>query len=460
MIFQTFLTFLAASALPGAALAHASERMVLMTLPTGYYLYGAALIVGVTALVGALAPRLPDLSARRLFETRAARMTAISCGSALLLAALIVIGLVGSRDPLANPLPLMIWTLIWIGMTLVSMTMGNLWRGLNPWSGPVRLARRALGRDRAAGLARLGYLPAILGLFGFYWFQLVSLEPEDPAVLARVVALYWLVIFVLGLLEGEEWLWRGEALCAFFDFISRMAPVWSEAAGPGRRRWIIGPPGSQILTMPPLSPGAALFVTLALAGVTFDGLHHSFWWLARVGINPLDFPGRSAVTGVNTLGLIGAWALTFGAILGAVALGRWIGGPRIAFWQEAGPVMLAFLPIAAGYHLAHYLVALIGNGQYALLAFGDPLGRGWNPFGLPDHWVSFGFLSDRSMVLAIWNLQFAIILGAHLLAVLLGLRLAERDGPAPSLAAQAPLGALMVAYTVLGLWLLSTPTGA
>ena len=117
--------------------------------------------------------------------------------------------------------------------------------------------------------------------------------------------------------------------------------------------------------------------------------------------------------------------------------------------------MLAFLPIAAGYHFAHYLVALIGGGQYLLAALNDPFDRGWSLFGLPEHWVSFGFLTDPGAVLTIWNLQFAAILGAHLLAVLLGARLVP--GRAVS---HLPVTALMVGYTVLGLWLLSTPTGA
>ena len=120
--------------------------------------------------------------------------------------------------------------------------------------------------------------------------------------------------------------------------------------------------------------------------------------------------------------------------------------------------MLAFLPIAAGYHIAHYLVALLTGGQYLVAALSDPLGRGWDLFGLGPHWVSFGFLADRSGVRAIWNAQFAVILGAHLLAVILSLKLARNgDGGLPG-RAHLPVTLLMVLYTCLGLWLLATPT--
>ena len=121
-----------------------------------------------------------------------------------------------------------------------------------------------------------------------------------------------------------------------------------------------------------LALSAAAFVTLILATVTFDGLHLTFWWLARLGINPLEFPGRSAVTRANTLGLLAAWALTAAAILATVALTRRLANARTPFWHEAGPAMLSLLPIAAGYHAAHYLTQLLAGLRYALAALTRP----------------------------------------------------------------------------------------
>ena len=54
---------------------------------------------------------------------------------------LIAAGFFGSRDPLSNPLPLAVWTLLWVGLTLVQGMLGNLWAWINPWFGPYRLAR-------------------------------------------------------------------------------------------------------------------------------------------------------------------------------------------------------------------------------------------------------------------------------------------------------------------------------
>ena len=121
------------------------------------------------------------------------------------------------------------------------------------------------------------------------------------------------------------------------------------------------------------------------------------------------------------------------------------------------PLMLSFLPIAAGYHIAHYLVALLTQGQYALAALDDPFASGRHLLGLPDHWVSFGFLSQADSVARIWQVQVAVILGAHLLAVLLAETLARTAGDIAALGTKIPLAFLMALYTIFGLWLLVTP---
>ncbi len=115
--------------------------------------------------------------------------------------------------------------------------------------------------------------------------------------------------------------------------------------------------------------------------------------------------------------------------------------------------MLSFLAIAAGYHAAHYLVTLLTTGQYTLAALNDPLFRGDSLLGLPAFYVSFGFLTDRATMQAIYAAQFFAILGAHLLAIFLSLRLV---GSSMRFSAHLPMTALMVGYTVLGLWLMST----
>lgn len=450
---QEFSKILGASGLavlvtPGLAFACALPPSMILTLPTGHYITAAALTVALTALMGAAAHRLPVMAPRLIWERPVLLPLALTSYLAFLaFLGLVFVGLFGERDPMHNLMTLVFWTGVWIVVPLGSMLLGNLWRPINPWTGPVRIARTLLGRTRGIGLARLGHWPAVLGYAGFAWFQIVSLYPDDPAVLARVALGYWLAIFVLATLEGEDWLSQGEFLTVLFTLIANVAPLWHEPDG-AKTRLMLGWPGTQVLAMRRLTPSAVVFVSLALATLTFDGLNETFWWQALIGQNPLEPVGRSAVVWQNTGGLLAVWVLTLTLILGTITLGRRIGGGF-----ATGPVMLSFLAIAAGYHAAHYLVMLLTAGQYTLAALNDPFLTGDSWLGLPPFYVSFGFLTDPGVMPIIYAAQFAAVLGAHLLAVLLALKLAGQ-GARP--VAHLPMTVLMVAYTVLGLWLLST----
>jgi hypothetical protein len=434
--------------LPGAAFACALPPSVILTLPTGHYITAAALTVALTAVLGAVAGRMPAMTAAVLWERQVlAPQTVTSYVSFLCFLGLLAIGGFGGRDPMHNLMTLVFWTGVWIAVPLASMLLGNVWRTINPWTGPVRIARVLLGRTGGIGLSRLGHWPAVCGYAGFVWFQMIYAAPDDPAILAGVAGLYWLVIFGLAVAEGEDWLDRGEFLTVLFGLIAKVAPFWLDRAG-SRHRVMRGWPGAQVAEMAPLSFSAVVFVTLALAALSFDGLSQTFFWHGLIGDNPLEPAGRSAVALVNTLGLMGVWALTLGGCLGAFALGRWISPGGFA----TGPVMLSFLAIAAGYHAAHYVVMLLTTGQYTLAALNDPFFQGESWLGLPPFYVSFGFLTDPDVMPVIYAIQFAAVLGAHLLAVVLSLRLAGCAGTL----AHLPLTVMMVGYTIFGLWILST----
>ena len=435
--------------LPGAAFACALPPSVILTLPTGHYITAAALTVAITAVMGARAERLPALVPSKVLERRIWIPVSVSSYLAFLaFFALILIGFFGASDPMHNLMTLIFWTGIWIVVPLASMMFGNVWRAINPWTSPVRIARTLLGRTHGIGLSRLGHWPAVAFYAGFVWFQMVSLYPDDPSTLAMVALVYWLVIFALAVAEGEDWLAQGEFLTVLMGFLAKIAPFWLDLS-PTRATLMCGWPGTQILRMPPLGASASVFVTLALAALTFDGLNETFWWQGLIGQNPLEPVGRSAVMVENSVGLALVWGVTAAAIWGVLRLGRAIGGASFA----AGPVMLSFLAIAAGYHAAHYLVMLLTAGQYTLAALNDPFFRGDSLLGLPAFYVSFGFLTDTRIMPLIYAAQFAAILGAHILAVLLALRLTTPGGRA---VAHLPLTAMMVGYTILGLWLLST----
>ena len=236
------LAFLLAScwlAFPTPAFAHASDRGHVLLLPTGYYLIGGAFAVAVSFLVLALLPAasLDHFWRRRLplFAFGDSARTAISLISFAGFAILIAAGLFGSRDPLSNPLPLVIWTLLWAGLTLLQGVFGDLWSWLNPWYGPWRLVSRlfSAGDEGARRLpVWLGCWPAVILFFAFAWFELIDPAPDDPARLAFAAGLYWLITFLAMLVFGyPQWSRSGEFLTVFFSMVARFAPVERDEKG-------------------------------------------------------------------------------------------------------------------------------------------------------------------------------------------------------------------------------------
>ncbi|RUZ56251.1 hypothetical protein [Mesorhizobium sp. M7A.F.Ca.US.007.01.1.1] len=450
--------------LPTPAFAHASDRGHVLLLPTGYYLAGGAFAVAVSFLVLALLPpvALDKFWRRRLqlFTISDGARTAVSLISFAGFAILIAAGLFGSRDPLSNPLPLLIWTLMWAGLTLLQGVFGDLWSWLNPWYGPWRLISRLL-RAGDEGIPRLprwlGCWPAFILFFAFAWFELIDPAPDDPARLAVAAGLYWLFSFLAILAFGYRgWSRSGEFLTVFFSMVARFAIVVRNEHGRLALCW----PGAKLLAAEPLPASGMAFLLLALSSVSFDGLSKTFFWLGLFGINPLEFPGRTALIGSGTFGLILTFALLAAVFLLAVWLGQRLAGSDHILNQAAGQLVWSIVPIALAYHIAHYLTALLVDGQYALAALSDPFAMGWNLFGTADMQIEAGIVAGADSAWWLWNIQAGAIILGHVLAVLVAHGFAWRLHPQPSRAAlsQFPLTLLMIAYTVFGLWLLATPT--
>jgi hypothetical protein len=377
--------------------------------------------------------------------------------SFLSFAALLYAGFNGSRDPLVNPLPLVIWTMWWIGFTALVAIVGDLWRWVNPWSAPAALLRRIAGPPQALPVW-VGYWPALVSLLAFAWFEIVHIAPDDPARLARAALVYWAVHLIAMTIYGEEvWRERAEAFSVFFAWIGRVGSLVI-ANGSLTIRW----PGGGLAHDRALPVSGWLLAVAAVATVTFDGLSGTFWWLGLIGVNPLEFPGRSGVIVENTAGLLGTWIAMATAFAVSVWLGLRMAASEVRTSEAIGRLALSLLPIALAYHVAHYLPVLLVNGQYALLAASDPLGTGADWLSLGPWQVTTSFLTDLERVETIWQVQTGVIVLGHLLAVLVAhaIMLSLDHHPRRALIAQIPLAGLMVLYTVLGLWLLSTPTGA
>ena len=447
------------SLLPSAALAHEASGGFVLLLPTGFYTLGAALAVLASLILLAVVPqagfhRLYTGSVK-LFRWPFPDLGLLSLLSTLLVFALIAAGLFGLDDPLRNPLPLVLWTLGWIVMTLASAVFGNIWNALNPWTGFVRL----LGWGERPYLRlprRLGHGIAILQFACLIWVDLISIYNMDPEWLVPRLGWFWLVNFLGMVIFGvSDWRDRAEPLSVYFRLVGAIAPLGRDGAGNIR----LGLPGAHAVALPPLGASGVIFVLMSLAAGTFDAISTTFQWLGLVGQNPLDFHGRSAVMWPNALGLLAVLALLWIAYQLCVRIGARLAGARGAVSNLLGRLVYSILPISVAFHASHFLPRLIVDAQYLLQVISDPLGRGWNLFGTAQLHTTTSMFARPEVVFVLWNLQVAIITLGHVIGISIAHAIAlDRLGHgSAAVRSQLLLGLFMVGYTALGLWLLASP---
>jgi len=456
--------------LPSSAAAHAFGVRYDLPLPLDYYLAGAGAVVLLSFVILALTLRSGAVAASwqlRLPPLPAGASRILGGGARLLgvLCFLLVLaaGLFGVQWPTQNIAPLIVWVLWWVGFLFLTAFVGNAWPLLNPWSALYRLVERP-PPDGGGGAAPgpLGGWLATLLFFIFAWLELVSTLGESPRGLALAI-----LLFSLGTWAGmatcgrDAWLTGADPFHRVFGLFGRFAPLGRGADG----ALVLRPPGAGLLGRHPAGLGQVAFVILVLATVTFDGLSETpLWaavleWLASsTSLRPLLLwladSGLDLLAAAKTAGLL-ATALLFFAAFGLVCWMSARAGGGVATRQAMQAFALSFLPIAIAYHLAHYLSYLLLAGQLAVPLASDPLGFGWDLFGTRGEAIDIGVIGART----VWYVAVVAIVTGHVISVTLAHLEALRlfATPRRALFSQLPMLALMIAFTVCSLWILSQP---
>ena len=242
----------------------------------------------------------------------------------------------------------------------------------------------------------------------------------------------------------------GDPFAIFFSQLGAAAPV----SRSGLRL-----PGAGLLQLAPLPVAGMLFVLLTLSSISFDGFANTFFWLSIIGVNPLDYPGRTALISANTLGLACSFAaLTLVYVATMLAGWRWAGRPGKLI-PLLGRFVLSLVPISIAYHLAHYLGDTLLNLQYLAFALNDPFETGGNFLGLENMHVTASFQHTASGALTLFSIQTAAIIIGHIVAVAVSHAMSQQTCVTRSgaLKLELPLAIFMVIYTAFGLWLLAAP---
>jgi hypothetical protein len=449
-------------------LAHGIGLVQDLPVPLWLFYYGAGIVLIVSfAALGALwrRPLLePAASGRTLGgvlsrivlgpEIRVA-LGAISVG---LLALVFAAALVGRDSVASNIAPTFVWVVFWIGLLPFVVLFGNVWPAINPWNA----SARAVGwigskigppwTPPARYPEGLGRWPAVALIFAFVTLELAYPDSASPRNLALAIALYsWITWLGMATFGREAWLRGGEAFTVYFGLLSRLSPFTARDGRIVLRAPLSGLAGRSE------TPGTAAFVIVMLGSVAFDGFSATRAWQERLfsieASLSLDRPalGDLAVTGFNTLGLIGAVALVGLIFLLAVEGARMAARTRRSLSDE---FVLSLVPIALAYVVAHYFSLLVFQGQAVWRLISDPFGFGWNLFGTADFQVSLEVISPNT----IWYVQVAALVIGHVagLATAHDRAVSLFGSASAALRTQYAMLALMVAYTVGGLWLLST----
>jgi hypothetical protein len=459
-------------------LAHALVGRKDLPIPAWLFAWGASLVLIVSFVAlsyGWREPRLEGDSWRAVSErwsrilTGTAAQALAAVVGVLLFLLVIWSGLHGTDAPDRNFALTFVFVSFWLGMVLLSVLFGNVFRAFNPW--------RTIGRTVSAGFKAiagqsapaplkypdwLGRWPAALGILAFVWLELiygaggltVGLNPHVTAI--SVIVYSGITFIAMGLFGVEEWIERGETFSVYMAMFARLAPLEVRDGKLGARRPLSGAVG-----WTEEAPGSVALVVATIGATSFDGGQEGVFASGITSLfDKLRDAGISALTAFRLTDTIFLIAVVLG--VGAVfALG--IAGMRtIDRDRTAAELRRIFghtlIPIALAYLVAHYFSLFVfqEQAQFTFL-LSDPLGTGHDYFGTAGYGINYAAIGAT----AVWYVQVAALVIGHVAALTLAhdKAIAIYGEPEKATRSQYWMLSVMVAFTCFGLFLLSQANG-
>ena len=435
------------TAICGVALAHggnlrdaSGQELAVPTwlfLSTGGAVVGASFIMAsfVTdrAFVASIHEWRRGLPAPRRVLAWAGRLLGIA-GFAVVLVA----GLLGPSEPLRNAAIMLVWVGWWAAFAMVTYLVGNAWPAVNPFrtlSRPLSLFLDGHTTSLTPGRAAWASTAFLLALV---WFEVVSPLADDAGLLAAAT-LGYLVLAGVGVVAvgRDQWFGDVDPLSRLFRMYGSVALVQRSGDGLSVRL-----PAMRLTDDVVTTNGGVAFVIALLWGTTFDGLVGTPAWASFArSVVSIGVPAPVLYPAALLVGFLGFHRLYWwGARMARETAPTYTDTQHIA--RRFAPSLLA---IAAGYHLAHYLV-------YALSLSPSLLGSLVSPLNPPV---------ARTLVLPSWlsGVGIAAVLLGHLLAIWVAHATAydELPGRLQAIRSQYALTLVMVFYTMTSLWIVGQP---
>jgi hypothetical protein len=359
-------------------------------------------------------------------------------GLSLLVFGLIVVtGLFGPAEPTRSFAIVVVWGLWWAGYVMSVYLLGNSWPVVNPWR---RLAAWLPDVGESSYPARLGSWPATVGLLGLVWLEVISPVADHPRLLSGLVVVYTVVTLGGAAVFGvETWFSNVDPIAGVFHWYGRIAPVQRTTDGLTLRL--------------PVTAAAedgfrgefddVAFVVALLWATTYDGLvttppwATAVRWVAGLGVPPLAVYLVTIAVGYG----IFIVAYRVASRKARDVAGTAVTGDYIGRW-----LVPSLLPIAAGYHLAHFLGYFISLLPAVLAVIASPLS--------PP-------VDVHVFVLPGWyrRVQLLFVLLGHVVAIWVAHSLSFElfPGSIQPIRSQYSYVVVMIFYTMVSMWIIAQP---
>jgi hypothetical protein len=451
---------------PAQALAHGLVGKE--DLPIPKWLFGwAASVVLIASFVGLAVlwqrPRLEGRAGGRVLRVPGVAILEAICGliGVALFVLVVYAGFEGAQVTPNNFSPTFVLVVFWVGLVPASLLLGDVFAAFNPWRAVARGVAWVAQKVSRAGLpaplpypARLGRWPAAAMILVFVWFELVHYlgagVPQDVAVAALIYAAAQFI--GMSLYGVEAWGRYGDGFSVYFGLFARLSPLRWKRGGVQLRA-----PLSGLTTLDPV-PGTIALLATMIGTTSFDGFSQGPVWQTiqpemTKAIRAAGVGQPAAIDIASTIGLVSCVLIVGGLfVLGVHGMHRDT-HVKLSPSELAGRFAHSLVPIAMAYVIAHYFSELAFQGQALVYLASNPLGDGTDLFGTAGRGVDFSWVSAT----AIWYVQVGALVLGHVAGLMLAhdRALITFKDPRTATRSQYWMLAVMIAFTSLGLWLLS-----
>jgi hypothetical protein len=413
----------------------------------------AVLVVSFAALAaGWSQPKLVRMREHALFALPRVVEVVLGALGIFLFGLVAYAGIAGTGAQSENLAPTAVYVGFWVGVPFASLLFGDVWRLLSPWRAVGRATGWVASRftselpEALPYPRRAGRWPAAAVLFGFAICELCWAQATEPGTLAILMLVYFVAMLIgMSIYGVEPWVRNADGFGVLWSLIATLAPIGRHPDG----RLFLRAPGVGAAKLAPAA-GMAGVLIVSIGSTAFDGAKEGALF-NDLAIDLQDF--------FHSIGLSLSLALQFGFVVGLaaaiaiVAIIWTLGMAGTGSLANSRRFAHTLIPIASGYLVAHYFSLLAYNGQDLWRLLNDPLGKGSDLFGGGGSGIDYGIISATG----IWYVQVAALVVGHVWALVLAHdRALEIYGsPREATRSQVAMLILMVAFTCLGLWLLS-----